>query len=154
MRRPLSPAAGLVVLVIAAGVAAQGCATTMMTPAQVAANGARPYRAHAPKALVRASAAALESLGFEVVVEDADTGKVVTKPRTVVIKEHAPIAVTWSVAVEQTTSGAIVRAQPQYLKSGNPLASLDAPYVQASLTELFQEIDASLPSATETTSAH
>lgn len=154
MRRPISPAAGLVVLAIAAGIAAQGCATKMMTPAQVAANGARPYRAHDPKALVRASAAALESLGFEVVVEDAGTGKVVTRARTVVIKEHAPIAVAWSVAVEQTASGAMVRAQPQYLKSGAPLASLDAPYVQASLTELFEEIDASLPGATETTSAH
>jgi len=154
MRRILSPAAGLVVLAIAAGVASQGCSTKMMTPAQVAAHGARPYGAHDPKALVRASAAALESLGFEVVVEDAAAGKVVTKPRTVVIKEHAPIAVAWSVAVEQTAAGPIVHAQPQYLKSGSPLASLDAPYVQASLAELFDEINASLPGATETTSAH
>ncbi len=154
MRRILSPSAGLVVLAIAAGISSQACAAKMMTPAQIAATGARPYnRAHDPRELVRASAAALESLGFEVVVEDAATGKVVTRPRTVVIKEHAPIAVAWSVAVEQTATGSVIHAQPQYLKSGSPIAALDAPYVRASLTELFDEIDASLPSATETTSA-
>ena len=140
-------------LALAASASLSGCATKMMTPAQISANGARPYAAHDAKALVRATSTALETMGFEVVVSDAATGKIVTAPRTVVIKEHAPIAVTWSIDVVQTPSGAIVHAQPRYLKSGAPIASLDAPYVEASLTELFAEINASLPSATETTSA-
>ncbi|MDB4937285.1 MAG: hypothetical protein JWP87_4257 [Labilithrix sp.] len=154
MRLP-STAVALAALLVLAGVGAgaTGCASTMMTPAQMAASGARPYEAHDAAALVRASATALETLGFEVVVEDAAAGKVVTKPRTVVIKEHAPIAIAWSVEVEKTASGPVVHAQPQYSKSGAPVAALDAPYVKASMSELFDEIDASLPAATETTSA-
>ena len=141
------------VVALAASAALPGCATKMMTPAQMSANGARPYAVHDAKALVRATSAALETMGFEVVISDAAIGKVMTAPRTVVIKEHAPIAVAWSIDVEQTPSGAIVRAKPCYLKSGAPIASLDAPYVEASFSELFTEINASLPSATETTSA-
>src|SRR5687768_11137187 len=75
---------GLVAAVAIGLPAVSGCVMApRVTPADLERNGTKVYPGQDPGRLVKASALALRTLGYEVVLEDAASGRVKTAPKVV-----------------------------------------------------------------------
>jgi len=132
-----------------------GCARTI-TAAQVNALGKRTYAGQTREALVKASAVALKTLGYEVVVEDAESGVIKTAPKPLVATASGTattaIAVTndlaWMIEVTGTSDGVAVQATPRASSGGQSYdGPFDADYMEKAIIDLFKEIESNLKPA-------
>lgn len=131
------------------------CARTL-TPDQVKLLGKRSYRGRSRAELVQASAIALKTLGYEVVVQDTDTGQVKTAPKALVAMASGTattaVAVTndmaWLLEVTTAGDGVDVQATPRARSAGQAYdGPLNADYMEKAFAELFQEIESNLKPA-------
>jgi len=149
-RRPLLVFGSIALLT--GGTLLGGCARTI-TPDQVKALAKRSYAGRNREELMKASVTALKTLGFEVVVEDAESGIVKTAPKPLVATASgtatSAIAVTndlaWTIEVAKAGEGVDVEATPRASSGG---ASYDGPYdaeyMEKSISDLFKEIESNL----------
>jgi hypothetical protein len=132
---------------------ALGCARTV-TPAEVQALGRRPLPGRKQAETVKAVNTALRTLGFEVVVTDAGSGRVKTAPKPIVVHAvgygGAAVAVSneiaWTVDVSPSPDGVVVQLTPRASSAGQSYdGPWDADYVEKSISDLFAEIESDLP---------
>lgn len=129
-----------------------GCGRTI-TPDQVKALAKRSYAGRKRDELVKASVTALKTLGFEVVVEDTETGTVKTAPKALVATASGTattaIAVTndlaWTIEVTNAGDGVDVQATPRASQGGQTYdGPYDADYMERVVADLFKEIESNL----------
>jgi hypothetical protein len=129
-----------------------GCGRTI-TPDQVKALAKRSYPGRDRGELVKASVTALKTLGFEVVVEDAESGIVKTAPKPLVATASGTattaIAVTndlaWTIEVATASEGVDVQAIPRASSGGQSYdGPYDADYMEKVIVDLFLEIESNL----------
>ncbi|GAC1361134.1 MAG: hypothetical protein NVSMB47_13570 [Polyangiales bacterium] len=130
-----------------------GCPRTI-TPAEIEQHGTRPYPTKSRAQVVKASAAALQTLGFEVVVVDEQHGWVKTAPK--VMQTHAvgnaygataiQDSLAWTLEIDAAGSGALVHAHPRAYRNGQSLdeRNMLAAYMERAFNDLFREIDSNL----------
>jgi hypothetical protein len=132
-----------------------GCARTI-TPDQVKALGRRSYAGRSRPEVVKASVVALKTLGFEVVVEDAESGVVKTAPKPLVATASGTattaVAVTndlaWMIEVTAAGDGVDVQATPRASSGGQSYdGPYDADYMEKAILDLFKEIESNLKPA-------
>lgn len=151
MQRRLLLVLGSIAL-LTGGTFLSGCGRTL-TPDQVKALAKRSYAGRQRAELVTASVTALKTLGFQVVVEDAETGVVKTAPKPLVAtasgNANTAVAVTndlaWTIEVTTAGEGVDVQATPRASSGG---ASYDGPYaaeyMEKAVADLFKEIESNL----------
>ena len=132
-----------------------GCGRAI-TPAELDKNGTHVFHGHQKPETVHASAIALKTLGYEVVVEDAASGRVKTSPKLVTV--HAvggngsataiADSIQWSLEIVGTSSDSVVKAHPHAFRNGLALddSQLQAGAVNKAFVDLFKEIDENLGS--------
>ena len=151
MQRRLLLVFGSIAL-LTGGTFLSGCGRTI-TPDQVKALAKRSYAGRKRDELVKASVIALKTLGFQVVVEDAESGVVKTAPKPLVAtasgSASTAIAVTndlaWTIEVTPAGEGVDVQATPR-ASSGGPSydGPYDADYMEKAVADLFKEIESNL----------
>lgn len=152
-----------VVVAVASATPLSGCYVgPTMTPAEVKAAGTRSLPGHHKAEVVKATSLALRSLGYQVIAEDGNAGRVKTAPKPMVI--HAvggggyATAVTseiaWDVEIEGEAGGARVRAMPRAISAGQIYeGNWDAAYATKAIDNVYSEIQANLGGVTRTTAA-
>lgn len=137
-------------LVLALELAA--CARTI-TPDQVKALARRTYAGRTRAEVVNASTLALKTLGYEVVVQDAESGVVKTAPKPLVAMASGnattAVAVTndlaWMLEVSAEGDGVAVQATPRASSGGQSYEGpYDADYMEKAIVDLFKEIESNL----------
>jgi hypothetical protein len=140
---------GLLALELAA------CARTI-TPDQVKVLARRTYDGHTRADVVKASSLALKTLGYQVVVEDADAGMVKTAPKPLLAMASgnatSAVAVTndlaWMIEVSAEGDGVAVQATPRASAGGQSYdGPYDADYIEKAIIDLFKEIESNLKPA-------
>jgi hypothetical protein len=135
--------------------AAVGCGRTI-TADQVKALGKRTYPGRSRAELVGASSIALKTLGYEVVVEDAESGVIKTAPKPLVATASgtstSAIAVTndlaWMIEVTADGDGVAVQATPRATSGGQAYEGpYNADYMEKAIVDLFKEIESNLKPA-------
>jgi hypothetical protein len=148
---------GWFVLAIVVAVGLLGCTPhRLVSAADLQRYGTRPFKE--PKAeVVRATATALRTLGYEVTVADEATGKVKTSPKVVVIgavrtSTYTAVgyqnAIAWTIDVTPGSDGStLVRATPRAYLNGqeDTRDRWDADYMEQSIDTVFREIASDLP---------
>ena len=97
--------------------------------------------------LTEASAVALETLGYRVTLKQPAAGVVKTSPTTVMTSAtgHAHAAsvtqdgLAWTLRIEQTGSGAVVRATPRGYRNGSEMRR-DGMWVAEVMDQKFQDL--------------
>ena len=129
-----------------------GCARTL-SPADVQSLARRTYPGHQRAEVVNASATALKTLGYEVVVADTSNGRVKTAPKALVVtaagSAYAAVAVSndlaWSLEVTESSDGVVVQATPRASSGGTSYdGPMDADYMEKAIADLFKEIESNL----------
>jgi hypothetical protein len=129
-----------------------GCGRTI-TPDQLKALAKRSYAGRKRDELMKASVTALKTLGYEVVVEDAETGVVKTAPKPLVAMASgnatSAVAVTndlaWTIEVTEAAESANVQATPRASQGGQSYdGPYDADYMERAVADLFKEIESNL----------
>ncbi len=132
-----------------------GCGRAI-TPAELDKNGTHVFHGHQKPETVHASAIALKTLGYEVVVEDVANGRVKTSPKLVTV--HAvggngsataiADSIQWSLEIVGTSSDSVVKAHPHAFRNGLAMddSQLQAGAVNKAFLDLFKEIDENLGS--------
>jgi hypothetical protein len=135
-----------------AGFVLAGCARTI-TAEQVKALGKRSYAGRSRADLVSASAIALKTLGYTVVVADAESGMVKTAPKPLVATASgtatSAVAVTndlaWMIEVTAEGDGVAVQATPRASSGGQAYEGpFVADYMEKAIVDLFKEIESNL----------
>ena len=135
-----------------------GCPRTI-TPAEVEQYGTRAYKGPNKAQTVVATSLALRTLGYEVVLADADGGVIKTAPK--VVQVHAvgskyssssiEDALAWTVTITTTPNGSLVRAEPRPYRNGQPLekTQLIESTMHRAFDALFAEIESDLPAGSK-----
>lgn len=135
-----------------------------VTPAELEAYESRSYAGQSRQKVFAASVTALRSLGYEVVLADAATGRVKTAPKVVVVHAvrtssstaiAAGDSVAWTIDVSAENGGARVHAEPRLYSAGQSVAAtrLNQQYAESTFSTLYQEIADNLVGEAKTTSA-
>jgi hypothetical protein len=153
-RRGIVSALLAVALASGAGSTITGCARTI-TPAEIDRNGTKTFHGREAGQVVRATVAALRTLGYEVVVADVAGGKVKTAPKLVTVhavgnQYHATAmadSLAWSIDFVKATDGTVVRLHPRMYRNGQPIdeTMINADPMNKAFADLFKEIDENLP---------
>jgi hypothetical protein len=126
-----------------------------ITPDEIEQHGTKPYPGKSQAQVMKASVVALKTLGFEVVVADAASGKVKTAPKTIQVSAVGGAysataiedALSWTLDVDAASNGSVIHAHPRSYRNGQPLdeRNLGYNYMNRAFTDLFKEIDDNLP---------
>ena len=151
---------GLVSAVLSAAMLC-GAATTLVgcpraiTPAEIDHNGTKTFYGRDAGQVVRATVAALRTLGYDVTVADVGSGKVKTAPKLVVVhavgNSYGATALrdelAWSIDFVRASDGTVVRLTPRFFRNGQPLdnSQISADPLNKAFADLFREIDSNLP---------
>jgi hypothetical protein len=151
MQRRLLLALGSMTLILG-GAFLAGCGRTI-TPDQLKAISKRSYPGRTSDDLRKASVTALKTLGFDVVVDDAESGVIKTAPKPLVATASgtatSAIAVTndlaWTIEVTKAGEGVDVQATPRASQGGQTYdGPYDADYMERAVADLFKEIESNL----------
>jgi hypothetical protein len=150
-------------VMVALSLLVAGCGRTV-TPAELEAYEQHGYAGQSRGAVFKATVTALRSLGYDVVLADASSGRVKTAPKVVVVHAArtssstaivAGDSVAWTVDVSGDTHGARVHAEPRLYSAGQsvPPERLNQEFADKMFSTLYSEIATNLPGQTTTTSA-
>jgi hypothetical protein len=140
------------IALILGGTSLAGCARTI-TPDQLKALAKRSYPGRKRDELMKASVTALKTLGYDVVVNDTESGVVKTAPKPLIAMASGTattaVAVTndlaWTIEVTAAGEGVDVQATPRASQGGQTYdGPYDADYMERAVADLFKEIESNL----------
>jgi hypothetical protein len=152
--------------VVALGLATgSGCMMgPTVTPADLERNGTKVYPEQDSKRVVKASALALRTLGYEVVLEDVASGRIKTAPKVVQViavgSSYTARAyaneLAWSLEINGAGERTVIKAIPRASTNGQPIdmSSVNASYMEQLFATLWSEIDSNLGRSGSSPSAH
>jgi hypothetical protein len=133
-----------------------GCARPL-TAADIEEHGTKPFPGRSPAQVVRASTVALRTLGYEVVVADAASGRIKTAPKLMQVyavgsrysATTVANALAWTIDITPARGGAVVHAHPRAYANGalQDDGVMNAEYMEKAFADLFREIESNLPGA-------
>jgi hypothetical protein len=131
-----------------------GCARPL-TEADIEEHGTKSFPGRSPAQVVRASTIALKTLGYEVVVADAASGRIKTAPKLMQVyavgSHYSATAVAnslaWTIDITAGRGGAVAHAHPRAYANGalQDDSMMNAEYMEKAFADLFREIESNLP---------
>lgn len=152
----MRPFAALLLGFVVFGVAiAPAACAPALTPSDVERNGTRTYAGTTREQALRASVAALRSLGYETALVDEGAGRVKSAPKLLVVHASGSrysaratgSSLAWDIDVSTGNRGAVVRARPRAYEGGQsvPPSKMNGEYMKRLYETLFTEIESNLP---------
>ncbi len=138
-----------------------GCLTQrVMTPAELEQHESHPYAGQSKARVFEATSTALRSMGYEIVVRDAASGRLKTAPKLIMVRAvsdgynamASSREIAWTVDVSDASGGTVVHAEPRGFAGGQSVdaSHMDASFLESSFDTLYSEIESNLPKAAAT----
>ena len=141
------------VFVLVVALAMTACVSAMqprtLTTAELAQRGTRMYSADVVTGM-KAAIVALQTLGYEITVNDPGTGMIKTAPRDIMVAAYNGVLtrdeLAWVLVVTPTASGIQVTATPHAYSNGTevPPHQIPAVSIEPKFTTLWNELDADM----------
>ena len=163
MQRPRAPAPSRRITVIAClslllvTYALVGCVIPL-SPADLERDENHFYPGRSKAQLYKATLTALQTTGFQVVVNDQGGGKLKTAPKVITATAYGNSygavatenAIAWSIDVMPAAGGAALRAEPRAYSGGQliPPSSVNGDYLERLFGTLYGAVDENLPGGT------
>ncbi len=145
----------LATLLLSLAFALSAGACLPLSPADLARAENHAYPGRTKAQAFRATATALRSLGFEIVVADEGAGLLKTAPKvmsaTAYGSQYSAVAtensVAWTIGIQSIPGGAGLHADPRGYSGGQlvPADQINGPFLQSLFNTLYAEIDTNLP---------
>lgn len=128
-----------------------------MTPADLARNETHAYPGKTKHQVFRATAVALKTLGYDVVVSNEATGHIKTAPQLITVVAYgspgsavaAGNSLAWNIHVKSEGKDATVHAEPRGYSAGQAVdpSQMNSAFLERSFRTLYGEIESDLSDA-------